>query len=159
MEMDEPGARARRRADEADIAERGTPPKRPPQAAGSDGHQELPGHLEIPQGEKKQLRQLSWREAYRGAEAVCEITREPPLRELLYKPRKELFREPSGKSHFGSRTLGCTRADCPPRFCARCRARLCARCRRVPTIWGNFWDFRTLNAHFKQSLVLVTERF
>ena len=66
METDEPGARARRRADEAEIADRGTPPKRPPQPAGSEGHQEMPGHLEMPQGEKKQLRQLSWREAYRA---------------------------------------------------------------------------------------------
>ena len=66
METGEPGARARRRADEAEIADRGTPPKRPPQPAGSEGHQEMPGHLEIPQGKKKQLRQLSWREAYTG---------------------------------------------------------------------------------------------
>ena len=29
----------------------------------------MTGHLEMPQGGKKQLRQLSWREAYRGAEA------------------------------------------------------------------------------------------
>ena len=52
METDEPGARARRRADEAEIADRGTPPKRPPQPAGSEGHQEMPGHLEIPQEKK-----------------------------------------------------------------------------------------------------------
>ena len=38
--------------------------------------------------------------------AVLDLSREPPLRELLYKPRKELFRELSGKSHFGSRVPG-----------------------------------------------------
>ena len=43
METDEPGARARRRADEAEIADRGTPPKRPPQPAGNEGHQEMTG--------------------------------------------------------------------------------------------------------------------
>ena len=69
METEEPSARTRRRADEAEIAERGTPPKRPPPPDGNEGHLEMTGHLEMPQGGKKQLRQLSWREAYRGAEA------------------------------------------------------------------------------------------
>ena len=50
METEEPSARARRRADEAEIAERGTPPKRPPPPAGNEGHPEMTGHLDIPQG-------------------------------------------------------------------------------------------------------------
>ena len=53
METDESGARARRRAEDAEIADRGTPPKRPPPAAGSEGHLEMPGHLEMAQGGKK----------------------------------------------------------------------------------------------------------
>ena len=48
METEEPSARARRRADEAEIAERGTPPKRPPPPDGNEGHPEMTGHLDIP---------------------------------------------------------------------------------------------------------------
>ena len=50
IETDESGARARRRAEEAEVADRGTPPKRPPPAAGSEGHLEMLGHLEMAQG-------------------------------------------------------------------------------------------------------------
>ena len=93
METGEPGARARRRADEAEIADRGTPPKRPPQPAGSEGHQEMPGHLEIPQGKKKQLRQLSWREACRGAEAARALAEQAaPAGGAAKSPRSRLAR-------------------------------------------------------------------
>ena len=91
METGEPGARARRRADEAEIADRGTPPKRPPQPAGDEGHQEMTGHLDIPQGGKKQLRQLSWREAYRGAEAARTLAEQAaPAGGAAKSPRSRL---------------------------------------------------------------------
>ena len=77
METEEPSARTRRRADEAEIAERGTPPKRPPPPDGNEGHLEMTGHLEMPQGGKKQLRQLSWRETVRFSSSILENPRLP----------------------------------------------------------------------------------
>ena len=74
METDESGARARRRAEEAEVADRGTPPKRPPPAAGSEGHLEMPGHLEMAQGGKKpptRTRQSERGEIWRAKGAVA----------------------------------------------------------------------------------------
>ena len=121
METGEPGARARRRADEAEIADRWTPPKRPPQPAGDEGHQEMTGHLlDIPQGGKKQLRQLSWREAYRGAEAARALA-EPAApaggaakspRSRLAHPRTKADGTAGGTRRVGPRGTGANLGIC-----------------------------------------------
>ena len=70
------------------------------------------------------------------------------------------------KNYFGNQvgnpTLDPDPSDVLGRTARRAFARGAAFVRTVPASahhLGNFWDFRTLNAHFKQSLVLVTERF
>ena len=53
----------------------------------------MPGHLEIPQGGGKQLRQLSWREAYRGAEAARALAEQAaPADGVAKSPRSRLAR-------------------------------------------------------------------
>ena len=74
------------------------------------------------------------------------------------------------KNYFGNQVGNPTLDPGPSDVLGRTARRACAAGRALargagecpPSVGrspGNFWDFRTLNAHFKQSLVLVTERF